>query len=173
MRLPFLRKGSTGGEPLIVSMAGVRLGDSVMFAGRSAQWAVALAGRTGLSGRCLVLGPAEVTGPIEAAASREGVLVETAATAPGDRVFDLAVIEMGEGWEAAAQDVIRAVRPGGRVITVSGAPRKGLLGKLGGAQPRQVTPETITAKLEQFGWQRPRPIGERDGVSFVEAFTRT
>lgn len=82
MRLPFLLKAATGGEPLIVAMTGVRLGDSVIFAGRSARWAVALASRTGLSGRCLVLGSSDVTGAIEAAASREGVLVETANTAP-------------------------------------------------------------------------------------------
>ena len=173
MRLPFLRKAASGGEPLIVSMTGVRLGDSVIFAGPSAHWAVGLAARTGLSGRCLVLGSASVTGGIEAAASREGVLVETAATAPGEPVFDLAVIEIGEGWEAAAQDVIRAIRPGGRLITISGAPRTGLLGRFGAGQPRHVSAETITATLTRMGWQRVRPIGERDGVGFVEGFAGT
>ena len=172
MRLPFLRKSGTSDEPLIVAMTGVRLGEAVIFAGRSAGWAVPLASRTGLSGRCLVLGSADVTGAIEAAASREGVLVEAAATAPDERVFDLAVIEIGEGWEGVAQDVLRAVRPGGRLITVSGAPRAGLFGKLGGSPATPVAAEVAVTRLAQLGWDRVRPIGERDGVSFVEAFAR-
>lgn len=170
MRLPFLRKSDTSGEPLIVAMTGVRLGEAVIFAGRSAGWAVPLAARTGLSGRCLVVGSPDVTGAIEAAASREGVLVETAAAAPGERAFDLAVIEIGEGWEGVAGDVLKSVRPGGRLVAVSGAPRTGLLGKLGGGQPRQMADAAIVSRLTQHGWQRARPIGERDGVSFVEAF---
>ena len=172
MRLPFLRKSTATGEPLIVSMTGVRLGESAIFAGRSAAWAVRLAGRTGLSGRCLVLGTADATRAIEAAASREGVLVETATRAPDERVFDLAVVETGEGWEAAAQDVLRAIRPGGRLVAVTGAPRTGLLARLRGSQTPQPPAEAITARLAQLGWERVRPIGQRDGVSFVEAFAR-
>jgi hypothetical protein len=172
MRLPFLRKSDTGDEPLIVAMTGVRLGEAVIFAGRSAAWAVPLASRTGLSGRCLVLGSPDVTGAIEAAASREGVLVETAAEAPGERVFDLAVIEVGDAWEAAAEDALRAVRPGGRLITVSGAPRSGWFGKLGGSNAPPVAIDVVVARLTRLGWDRVRPIGERDGVSFVEAFAR-
>jgi hypothetical protein len=172
MRLPFLRNATRGGEPLIVSMTGVRLGDSVIFAGRSAPWAMALASRTGLSGRCLVLGSPDVTSGIDAAASREGVLVETAATAPRERVFDLAVIEIGKGWEAAASDMLGAIRPGGRLITVSGAPRTGLFSKLGGSHAPPAAADAVIARLAQLGWQRVRRIGERDGVTFVEAFAR-
>ena len=58
MRLPFLRKAATGDEPLVVSMTGARLGDTVVFAGQSASLVLPLAARTGLSGRCLVVGPA-------------------------------------------------------------------------------------------------------------------
>ena len=117
-----------------------------------------------------MLGSPDVTGAIEAAASREGVLVETATAAPGERVFDLAVIEIGERWEADAENVLQAVRPGGRLITVSGAPRTGLFGKLGSAAP-PVAPDAVVARLTRLGWHRVRPIGERDGVSFVEAFS--
>jgi hypothetical protein len=172
MRLPFLRKSGSSGEPLIVAMTGVRLGEAVIFAGRSAGWVVPLAARTGLSGRCLVLGSPDVTAAIEAAASREGVLVETAANAPGERVFDLAVIEIGDAWEGAAEDALRAVRPGGRLITVSGAPRSGLLGKLGGSAALPVSTGAVIASLTRLGWDRVREIGDRDGVSFVEAFAR-
>ena len=56
MRLPFLRKAASSDEPLVVSMSGARLGDTVVFAGQSASLALPLAARTGLSGRCLVVG---------------------------------------------------------------------------------------------------------------------
>jgi SAM-dependent methyltransferase len=173
MRLPFLRRSGTRDEPLIVAMTGVRLGEAVIFAGRSAGWAIPLATRTGLSGRCLVLGSPDVTAAIEAAASRAGVVVETATTAPRERVFDLAVVEIGPAWEAAAQDVLRAVRPGGRLVTVSAAPRSGLFGKLGGSPAPSVGTDAVVARLTRFGWDGVRSIGERDGVRFIEAFTRT
>lgn len=85
-------------------------------------------------------------------------------------MFDLAVIEIGEAWESAARDALRAVRPGGRLIAVSGAPRASLLGKLSGSPAAPVATEAVVARLAQLGWERARPIGEREGVSFVEAF---
>ena len=168
MRLPFLRKATTGGDPLIVAMTGVRLGESVIFAGRSAGWAVPLAARTGLSGRCLVLGPPDVTAPIESAASREGVLVETSAVPPPGPAFDLAVIETTAGWESAAREVRTATRSGGRVIVVAGAPPAGLLARLKGGAAEPIAAQSVVAALIKLGWERVRPIGERDGVRFVE-----
>jgi hypothetical protein len=171
MRLPFLRKADTGGEPLVVAMTGVRLGESVLFWGRSAAWAVPLAAKTGLSGRCVICGPPETTGPIESAASREGVLVEVSTAAPDVPGFDLAVVEAVDGWEAAARDFRNATRPGGRVIVVIGAPPRGLLGRLT-SSPTSGAPsaESVASALSRLGWQRVRPIGDRDGVSFVEGF---
>lgn len=170
MRLPFLRKATSGGEPLIVAMTGIRLGESVIFAGRSAAWAVPLAARTGLSGRCLVLGSAEATAPIESAASREGVLVETATAPTSTPTFDLAVVEATGSWEAAARDVKAATRSGGRIVVVSGAPAAGLIARLSGGSSPRVATESIVAALSTLGWERVRPIGEREGVSFVEGF---
>jgi hypothetical protein len=170
MRLPFLRKAATGGDPLIVAMTGVRLGESVIFVGRSPGWAVPLAARTGISGRCLVLGPPEITAPIESAASRDGVLVETSLVTPSEPSFDLAVIEATTGWESAARDCRTATRPGGRVIVVAGAPPAGLLARLSGGGAEPVAAQSVVAALGKLGWERVRPIGERDGVSFVEGF---
>ena len=170
MRLPFLRKATTGDDPLIVSMTGVRLGESVIFVGRSPAWALPLAARTGLSGRCLVLGPPEVTTPIESAASREGLLVETSAVPPSEPSFDLAVIEATAGWESAARDVQTSTRPGGRVIVVAGAPPPGLLARLTGAAAEPIRTQSVVAALSKLGWERVRPIGDREGVSFVEGF---
>jgi hypothetical protein len=170
MRLPFLRKATTGDEPLIVAMTGIRLGESVIFAGKSPAWAVPLAARVGLSGRCVVIGPAETTGAIEMAASREGVLVEAADTVPSERTFDLAVVEAIGSWESAARDLRSSTRPGGRVVVVAGAPPTSLLGRLAGGTPQVVSSQSIVSTLSQLGWERVRPIGEREGVAFVEGF---
>lgn len=170
MRLPFFRKATTGDEPLIVAMTGARLGESVLFAGSSAGWALPLAARTGLSGRCLIVGTPQVTRTIEASASKEGVLVETAEEAPADHSFDLAVVEATEGWEDAARQVMHAIRPGGRIMVVAGAPPAGFMARLTGAGGPTASVDAIASRLRQLGWQRVRPVGARDGVGFIEGF---
>ena len=60
---------------------------------------------------------------------------------------------------------------GGRVIVIAGQPRKGLLGALrSGGGPPPPPNEEIVEVLRVAGWQRIRPIGEREGLRFVEAF---
>jgi hypothetical protein len=169
MRLPFLRKSATGEDPLVVSMSGARLGDTVVFAGQSASLVLPLAARTGLSGRCLVVGAPGSTAALEAAATREGLLVEVADQFPTDRSFELAVVEASGDWAQAAARARDAVRGGGRIIVVTGTLRTGLLARLG-TKPGDVAPESIVETLTGQRWQRPRPIGGRDGLLFVEAF---
>lgn len=170
MRLPFLRKAVAGDQPLVVSMSGVRLGDSVAFAGLSAALALPLAARTGLSGRCVVVGPAEVTAALETTAIREGLLVEVAEQFPRDRSLELVVIEAVGSWAAAAAHARDAVRSGGRLVVVTGTIREGLLARLRSTPPA-VPDEAIVETLSSQGWQRARAIGGRDGLSFVEAFS--
>jgi hypothetical protein len=169
MRLPFLRKALTGDMPLIVSMSGARLGDAVLFAGRSASLALPLAARTGLSGRCLVVGQPAATAPLEAAATREGLLIETAEQFPADHSFELAVVEAIAEWPPTAARALDAVRGGGRIVVVAGSPREGLLARLS-SRPPEISPDTIVETLSAQGWRRARPIGARDGLLFVEAF---
>jgi hypothetical protein len=169
MRLPFLRKAITGDAPLVVSMSGARMGDAVLFAGRSASLALPLAARTGLSGRCLVVGQPGSTARLEAAATRQGLLVETAEQFPADRSFELAVVEATAEWAAAAAGAREAVRDGGRIVVVAGSPREGLLARLS-SRPPEISPDTIIETLSAQGWRRARPIGARDGLLFVEAF---
>jgi hypothetical protein len=169
MRLPFLRKGTVSDEPLVVSMTGARLGDTVVFAGQSASLVQPLAARTGLSGRCVVVGPPEATAALEASATREGLLVEVTDSFPTDRAFELAVVEAIGEWATATGGLRGAVRGGGRIVVVAGTPRKGLLARLS-ARPAEVAPEAIVRTLSAQGWQRARSVGERDGLAFVEAF---
>jgi hypothetical protein len=169
MRLPFLRKRATRDEPLVVSMSGARLGDQVVFAGQSASLALPLAARTGLSGRCLVVGSPDHTTVLEAAATRDGLLVEAADRFPADHTFELAVVEAVGEWAATAAAARDAVRSGGRIIVVTGVPARGLLARLQ-ARPAEVAVDAIVETLTRQGWLRTRAIGGRDGLQFVEAF---
>ncbi len=168
MRLPFLKKAAAGDEPLVVSMSGARLGDPVLFWGATPSLALPLAARVGLSGRALIVGPTAAS--IEAVATREGLLVETAAEFPQDGSFDLAVVEAASGWDLAAAAALAAVRHGGRIVVVSGTPRSGLRALIGSAPPAAASDDTVVATLARHGWQRGRGIGGRDGLTFVEAF---
>jgi hypothetical protein len=167
VRVPFLKKSATTSEPLVLSMTGARLGDSVVFAGASAQLALPLAARVGLSGRCLVVGADAPA--LEARATRDGILVETALTIPADRTFDLAVVEAAGDWDGDAARALRGVRPGGRIVVIAGALRTGLMSKLT-SPPAAISADAIVATLSTQGWQRVRDIGRRDGLTFVEAF---
>lgn len=169
MRLPFFKQSATSAEPLVVAMTGVRLGDSVLFVGRSAPLLLPIASRTGLSGRCLVVGPADDVQRLEAAATSSGVLVETAVMFPGDGAFDLAVLEAVGDWSKAAADVRTSVRSGGRIIVVAGEQRAGLLSRWT-STPTPVDTDAIVRTLSSSGWHRARAVGERDGLHFVEAF---
>lgn len=169
MRLPFLRKAAAGDQPLVVSMSGVRLGDTVAFAGLAASLVLPLAAKTGLSGRCLVVGPPEATAQLEAEATREGLLVEAAEQFPTDRSFELAVVEAVGEWPRATAGARDAVRGGGRLVVVLGAPPRGLLTRLR-ATPPAISADAVIQTLSSQGWQRTRAIGGRGGLLFVEAF---
>ena len=151
-------------------MTGLRMGETVVFGGRSASLMLPLAARTGLSGRCLVFGPLETITALDAAATRAGLLVETAEAPPADATFDLAVVEAGGPWAPAAAACLPAVRHGGRIVIASGPPRTGLLGRLGGQPPGPEVEAAIVSALTGQGWLRARGIGTRGGVLFVEAF---
>ena len=170
MRLPFLRKAASSGEPLVLAMTGARLGEAVLFVGSSRQLALPLAARVGLSGRCVVAGAAAAS--LEARATAEGVLVEPAPDVPADRSFDLAVVETEGDWARLAARALGAVRPGGRIVVIAAAPRTGLLSRLTSAPDPPAPADGIVANLTAAGWLRARDIGQRDGLMFVEAFAR-
>ncbi|HEX7086775.1 MAG TPA: hypothetical protein VF198_10450 [Vicinamibacterales bacterium] len=169
MKLPFLRTPQHEEEPLVVAMTGTRLGDSVVFAGGSPALVLPLASRTGLSGRLVVVADGAEAAPLEHAAAKHGVLLEIAAAPPDGAGFDLAVVEATDGWRDAVARLRPSVRPGGRIVVIAGRQVSGLSRWFGTADAGpQVT--DVVAQLEHAGWQRVRPIGERDGLRFVEAF---
>jgi ubiquinone/menaquinone biosynthesis C-methylase UbiE len=170
---------------LSVSMTGVKLGDRVAFVGvPDAGRVAAIAAKVGLSGRAVALTPNdEAVARINKASADFGVLVDTEAGDEtrlpfGDGEFDIAVVDdTGAMLEqlsdadrsAAAREVARILRAGGRVLVIGGGEPTGL-GKLMSKVPASplVLSGHVNALLEQCGFGIVRTLAEREGLVFVE-----
>jgi ubiquinone/menaquinone biosynthesis C-methylase UbiE len=175
-----------GPVELALDMAGVRLGERVLQAGKGDPRLFAkLAGKAGLSGRaCAVVDSPAAARPLQDAAAAEGVLIEVLeAGGPSwsldDGSFDVGVVDgnallRGNAAERQSRlaEVRRVVRPGGRVLVIRTF-SIGLAGRLGFA-PSQAAPSadasTLVSALEEAGFRPARLLGEREGMTFVEGF---
>jgi ubiquinone/menaquinone biosynthesis C-methylase UbiE len=173
------------GEPLAVSMAGIKMGDRLLVLGcadpvRLAQLAV----KTGLTGRACAIDAREaVTARAAEIAAREGALIE-AFTAPWGALpldaesFDVAVIDsVLAGLDAAERiacvvDVHRVLRPGGRCLVIDPGRRAGLGGLVqrpaSDSDTGYVSRGGAVAALESGGFRAARLLAERDGLAFAE-----
>jgi hypothetical protein len=166
MKLPFMRTPQHQDEPTVVAMTGARLGDKVHFWGTRPALLIPLAARTGLSGQITIVSPEPEA--LLTAAERDGLLAD-ANPAPSDNAnFDLAVVQTIGAWTTVLAPLLAATRPGGRLVAIAGDPPAGLLGRLRAASDAGPTSEDVAAALTSAGWRRVRPIGERDGLRFVE-----
>jgi ubiquinone/menaquinone biosynthesis C-methylase UbiE len=168
---------------LIVRMTGVQLGDRFLQIGCAHGGRLtAIASKVGLSGRALaVVLDEESAARVRKSAQQEGVLVDLE-IAPAGRLpaenssFDLALIDDAAGLfgsmkpedrVATVREVLRVLRPGGRVMVIGSTPRGGLgalLGRTHAGQPFDPIPS-----LEADGFKSARKLAEREGLSFVEA----
>jgi ubiquinone/menaquinone biosynthesis C-methylase UbiE len=171
------------GEPLMVTMAGVRMGDRLLILGGDAPGGIAeLALKPGMTGRtCIVDEDAERVSRAAALAEREGALVEQQ-TAPITAVpydagmFDVVVVNhllarLDAGRRSQClTEATRVVRGGGRCVVIQPGPKGGILGLLSGAA--RMTPGEVEALLSEAGFRAVHTLAEREGLLFVEGARR-
>ena len=167
------------GAPLIVSMTGLRLGDSVLFLGCHDPKAIAqVAMKPGLSGRVCAVDDVEsrVTAA-EAAGQAEGALIETAVAPLGALPYDAATfdaviairlfIHLGQDVRVAAfREGFRVVRPGGRVVAVEEGRSRGFAGLF--SSPGPIGASEIEGVLHEAGFRGVRTLAERERLLFLE-----
>jgi SAM-dependent methyltransferase len=177
--MAIFRASASPPVPLIVSIAGVRLGQRVLVVpGRDSRVLVDLAGKVGLTGRTLALAAGRTSERVRAAAERAGTLVDVAALemplpVAGDS-FDLAVVDDRARRPAPLEtasllpEIVRALRPGGRVVVL--LPTSGGFAArwLGGSAPPPAAP-AILAAFGEAGFRASRIVAVRDGVGYLEA----
>jgi ubiquinone/menaquinone biosynthesis C-methylase UbiE len=167
-------------------MTGVKMGDRLVQIGCAHGGRLAaVAAKVGLSGRAAVVAPDEASAARARKAGEDaGALIEVETAPPsrlplGDAEFDLAVVDdtaglfgtmRAEGRVASIREIVRVLRPGGRVLVVGTAPRGGLGAVLSRTQsgPPFVASGDATLALEADGFKSVRTLAEREGLVFVE-----
>ena len=171
---------------LVVGMTGVKLGDRLVQVGCGDGGRLgAIAGKVGLSGSAVVVAPDESSAArARKGAANAGVLVEVEVAPPSrlpfdDDGIDLAVVDdtagvigslPAESRAASIRELLRVLRPGGRVMIIGSAPRTGLGALLsrGSAGPPFAASGDANEALPAYGFKMVRTLAERDGLVFVE-----
>jgi ubiquinone/menaquinone biosynthesis C-methylase UbiE len=179
--MPF-RKRRDDPYMLVVGMTGVRMGDRLVQVGCAHGGRLAaVAGKVGLSGRAVAVVPDQSCADrARKGAEQAGVLVEIE-VAPSTRLplkdddFDLAVVDdtapllgamRAEDRVQTVRELLRVLRPGGRVIVMAAGERGGLGALFSRAQSGPAFDPT--ASLEADGFRTVRKLAEREGLIFFE-----
>jgi ubiquinone/menaquinone biosynthesis C-methylase UbiE len=181
---PFAKAGND--YMLVVGMAGVKMGDRLIQLGCAHGGRLgAVAAKVGLSGRAVAVVPDEASAVrARKGAADAGVLVEVEVSPPtalvaDEQAFDVAVVDDTGGLvgalppasrAAAVRELVRVLRPGGRVVYIGSAPREGLAGLF--AKHREGASFALSAAahdaLAAGGFRSVRTLAEREGLAFVE-----
>jgi demethylmenaquinone methyltransferase / 2-methoxy-6-polyprenyl-1,4-benzoquinol methylase len=171
-------------DPLPVTMAAVKLGDRFLSAGvRDPALIAVLAAKAGLTGTACAV-DADDAAVTRAAASIEaaGVLAEVIRAPWGmwpydEGSFDVVVVRdllpglTSDNRSRCVSEVLRVLRPGGRVLVVEPAPRGGF-GALIHRQPVDPRYQGPLRALKDEGFAAVRDLAERDGVLYVEGIKK-
>jgi SAM-dependent methyltransferase len=174
----------TEGEPLAVTMTGVKLGDRFLSVGvRDRELIAVLAAKAGLTGTaCAVDADEAAVKSAAAAIEAAGALAEVTRAPWGqwpysEGSFDVALIRdvlpaltQADRSSAVAQ-VLRVLRPGGRVIVIDGTGR-GSFGWIKGGAGTRPAAAAATQTLKDAGFAAVRVLAETDGVSYVEGIKK-
>ena len=181
---PFTRRAES--HLLAVSMTGVKMGDRVAFVGCAHGGRLAaIASKVGLSGRAVAVVPDDRAAVLtRKGAEQVGVLVEIEIAAPTalpieNNAIDLAVVDDTEGLlatippadrVAAIRELVRVLRPGGRVVAVGAGAVSGLarLVTRAPAAASLTASGDLNAALAANGFSIVRTLAEREGLVFVE-----
>jgi ubiquinone/menaquinone biosynthesis C-methylase UbiE len=182
--VPFVRR--TDAYLLVVGMAGVKMGDRLVQIGcEHAGRLGAVASKVGLSGRAAAIVPDEASAArARKGAADHGALVEVSVGPPtslpfDDGSFDVAVVDDTRGLigslssdqrAIAIAQMLRVLRPGGRVVFLGAVPRAGLSALF--ARTHEGPPFAASGALHEVltadGFRSVRTLAERDGLVFVE-----
>jgi ubiquinone/menaquinone biosynthesis C-methylase UbiE len=177
---PFLR--NTNPQALVVGMVGVKLGEQLAHIGCAHGGRLgAVAAKVGLSGRAVAIVPdaASATRAAKGAADA-GVLVEVETAPPtnlplDEGAFDLATIDDTGGVltamspgdrDRAIREVLRILRPGGRLIVIGRGAPTGISAWL--HRERDVAAVDTASELQAGGFKAVRTLADREGLRFIE-----
>jgi hypothetical protein len=177
--MAIFKKSNAEQIPLIVSVTGTRLGHKVLVVpGRDRRVLIDVALRVGLTGRAVALVEPTAVEATRTAAEGAGALVdvsplEAPLALPRD-AFDLAIVDdrvsrpAGTDTASLLPELLRALRPGGRLIVL--APTgEGLLARLIGSSAEPPDAPARLAALAGAGFRAGRVVASRDGVGYFEA----
>ena len=171
---------------LIVGMTGVKLGDRIVQIGCGDGGRLgAIAAKVGLSGSASVVTPDELSAArAQKGAADAGALVEVHIAPPTRLPLDIDSIDLAlvddtagvvgslsaEDRVESIRELLRVLRPGGRVMIIGSAPRAGLGGLMNRwstGPPFALSGDANTA-LQAEGFKMVRTLAEHEGFVFVE-----
>jgi SAM-dependent methyltransferase len=177
--MALLRKGRPA-DPLIVSITAARIGHRVLgVVGGDTRLFLDVAAKVGITGQAVALAAdRDAVARVEHAAVEQGVLVEAVPIALplplADAFFDIALVDerapRSEAYQtlALSRDLLRVLRPGGRLVLAVPVPSSPFAGLFGIAAP---TPDVspVLSTLTSAGFTAVRLLAARGGIGFIEA----